>query len=147
MMSMACVIPSQYTAEYEVGGFDEEMTGAEDIDLGIRTAHFGKRIRVDHYIEHDEGRVTYFNACAKKAYYGPGIMLFMRKYSGSGVIQMSRRAWLKDPAILVSPLGWGLLALKGGEILAISFKLLKAYLSQKVASSILGFNRPSTDLG
>lgn len=101
------------------GGFDEAMTGAEDWDLGIRTAQVGPRAWIDSVILHHEGRVQYFRACLKKGYYGPGLARFAAKYGASGMATVSRRPWLKQPRALITPLGVGLLALKIGEVFAV----------------------------
>lgn len=99
----------------DVGGFDEAMTGAEDWDLGLRTAGAGPRIRISAKIVHNEGRVRYFDICRKKAYYAPGVALFIRKHGVQALTDMSRRPWLRQPRALARPLGLGLLALKAGQ--------------------------------
>jgi glycosyltransferase involved in cell wall biosynthesis len=103
-----------------VGGFDEAMTGAEDWDLGLRTAGAGPRVRIDARIIHEEGHVRYFNICRKKAYYAPGVALFIRKHGVQGLVGMSRRPWLRQPRALARPLGLGLLVLKVGQATAMA---------------------------
>jgi glycosyltransferase involved in cell wall biosynthesis len=102
------------------GGFDEAMTGGEDWDLGVRTAEAGPQVRIEATILHDEGRVRYLDACRKKAYYASGLTLFLRKHGARSLAQRSRRPWLRQPRALARPLGLGLLALKTGEITAVS---------------------------
>jgi glycosyltransferase involved in cell wall biosynthesis len=102
-----------------VGGFDEALTGPEDWDLGMRTASCGSRVRIDATILHYEGRVRYFDACKKKAYYAPGVARFLAKHGSQGISVLSRRPWLKQPRALARPLGIGLLVLKAGEISAV----------------------------
>jgi GT2 family glycosyltransferase len=103
-----------------VGGFDEAMTGAEDWDLGLRTAVLGPRVRIDAEILHDEGQVRYFNICLKKAYYAPGVALFIRKHGISTLRDMSRRTWIRKPRVLLNPLGMGLVLLKAGQAAAMT---------------------------
>jgi len=92
-----------------VGGFDEAMTGAEDWDLAIRTSQAGPRVRIDSVILHHEGWVRYFSACRKKGYYGPGVARFAAKHGVFGMASASRRPWLRQPRVLMTPLGVGLL--------------------------------------
>jgi glycosyltransferase involved in cell wall biosynthesis len=110
--------PSKIFAE--VGGFDEAMTGAEDWDLGLRAEAMGRRVRITAKIIHDEGRVSYFGVCRKKAYYAPGVALFIRKHGAAGLIGMSRRPWLRQPRALLQPLGIGLLVLKVGQAISMA---------------------------
>jgi glycosyltransferase involved in cell wall biosynthesis len=115
----------------EAGGFDEEMTGGEDWDLGIRTAGAGPQARITATILHDEGRVRYLDACKKKGYYASGLSLFARKHGARILAQRSRRPWLRQPRQLARPLGLGLLALKTGEITAVAAALVKARLERR----------------
>jgi hypothetical protein len=96
------------------------MTGAEDWDLGLRTIAAGPRIRIKAKIVHDEGRVRFLNICWKKAYYAPGVALFIRKHGVKGVVAMSSRPWLRQPRALLKPLGIGLLLLKIGQAVSMA---------------------------
>ena len=102
-----------------VGGFDEAMTGAEDWDLGLRTASLGARTRTSAEIVHEEGRVRFFNICMKKAYYAPGVALFVKKHGIGTMREMASRRWLRQPRALTNSLGVGLIALKAGQALAM----------------------------
>ncbi len=104
---------------HRVGGFDEAMTGAEDWDLGLRTAPLGPRTRISAEIVHEEGRVNYFNICMKKAYYAPGVALFVKKHGVGTIGNMTSRPWLRQPRALANSLGVGLVALKAGQALAM----------------------------
>ena len=99
------------------------MTGAEDWDLGLRTIGEGTRVRIAANIIHEEGRVRYFNLCLKKAYYAPGVALFVSKHGVRSLVGMSRRPWL-HPRALVRPLGLGLVALKAGQAIAMAVALI-----------------------
>jgi glycosyltransferase involved in cell wall biosynthesis len=101
------------------GGFDEAMTGAEDWDLGLRTASLGPRTRTNAEIVHEEGRVKFFNICMKKAYYAPGVALFVKKHGMGTMRNMTSRPWLRQPRALANSLGVGLVALKAGQALAM----------------------------
>lgn len=101
------------------GGFDETLTGPEDWDLGMRTVADGPRVRITPVILHHEGHVRYLEACQKKAYYAPGVARFLSKHGASGMAVVSARPWLKQPRLLVTPLGLGMLALKVGEVCAV----------------------------
>lgn len=102
----------------KVGGFDEAMTGAEDWDLGIRTLEAGPRVHIHSRITHHEGRIRYFTICRKKAYYAPGVALFVRKH-GIRNIGVTNRPWLRQPRALLRPLGLGLLVLKTGQAMSM----------------------------
>lgn len=116
----------------EVSGFDEAMTGAEDWDIGLRTRELGPRSRISAKITHDEGRVRYFNVCMKKAYYAPGVALFVKKHGLHGVVGMSNRSWLRQPRALIRPLGIGLLALKLGQAIAMVVAVLVDFLGHQL---------------
>jgi glycosyltransferase involved in cell wall biosynthesis len=103
-----------------VGGFDEAMTGAEDWDLGLRTASLGARTRINAEIIHEEGRANFFNLCMKKAYYAPGVALFVKKHGIGTMRNMTSRPWLRQPRALANSLGVGLVALKVGQALAMA---------------------------
>jgi glycosyltransferase involved in cell wall biosynthesis len=113
--------PRFFPAEvfHRAGGFDEAMTGAEDWDLGLRTASMGPRTRIKAEIIHDEGRVEFFNICMKKAYYAPGVALFVKKHGVGTMRNMASRPWLRQPRALANSLGVGLVALKAGQALAM----------------------------
>jgi glycosyltransferase involved in cell wall biosynthesis len=58
----------------KLGGYDEEMTGPEDWDLGIRMRNDGCKIaRAKIFLQHDEGRVDLFGSSKKKKYYAKDI--------------------------------------------------------------------------
>jgi glycosyltransferase involved in cell wall biosynthesis len=112
------------------GGFDEAMTGGEDWDLGIRIAEHGHQVRIQPVILHHEGRVRYLAACRKKAYYAPGVTLFLTKHGSKGMALFSHRPWLRQPRALARPLGIGLLALKAGELSAVLVAMASARMGR-----------------
>lgn len=114
---------------FRVGGFDTTLTGAEDWDLTLRVRECGDIARIDEFIDHDEGRVKYFQACAKKAYYARGLQRFFTKHGSLVARQMFRRPFWFQPRQLISPLGVGLVLLKGGEAVAVAAVLLRSRLA------------------
>jgi glycosyltransferase involved in cell wall biosynthesis len=114
-----------------VGGFDEAMTGAEDWDLGLRTASLGPRTRTNAEIVHEEGRVQFFNICRKKAYYAPGVALFVKKHGIGTMRDMASRRWLRQPRALANSLGVGLVALKAGQALAMVGGLVAEWVGHR----------------
>ena len=105
-----------------VGGFDEAMEpGGEDWDLTIRVRRVAAVTRISAEIAHDEGRPTFWNACAKKGYYAAGLRSFARKH-GTASLSVLDRPYLRRPWVIFSRgprLGLGLVALKGGEATAV----------------------------
>jgi glycosyltransferase involved in cell wall biosynthesis len=118
-----------------IGGFDEEMTGAEDWDIGLRSEASGPRFRIDARIIHEEGHVNYFALCRKKAYYAPGVALFVRKHGASALIGMSRRPWLRQPRALMNALGLGLVVLKVGEAISMVTSVALSSFGHRVGLS------------
>ncbi len=104
-----------------VGGFDEGMDpGPEDWDLTIRVRRVAAVVRIPGEIAHDEGRPTFWSACAKKAYYAAGLRSFVRKHGASGLSVLDR-PYLRRPWMIFAQgprLGLGLVALKAGEATA-----------------------------
>lgn len=109
-----------------VGQWDEDMTGAEDSDLAVRTQNVGQRVRISAVIVHDEGCVRYFASCKRKGYYALGIQRFVGKYGFSGFSAPGQRPWVKKPWLLMNSLGIGLVALKTGELVAVTGVVLWA---------------------
>ncbi len=106
------------------GGFDEQLTGPEDRDLTESARQVAPVARIVAVIEHDEGAITYFDACRKKAYYAEGVRRYVAKRGLSGIRQASIRPWMHQPRRLASRLGLGLVALKAGEITAVGSVLI-----------------------
>ena len=65
-----------------VGGFDLNLDAGEDWDLTIRVRRMGRVARIEAMIDHDEGRVSYFALCRKKAGYAAGTLSFAREQRG-----------------------------------------------------------------
>lgn len=110
----------------QAGGFDETLTGPEDIDLTVEARRIAPVVRIRARIDHDEGRLGYVEACRKKAYYAEGVRRYVAKRGVAALRQASRRPWLKQPHRLVNRRGVGLLALKAGEAAAVCWTLVVA---------------------
>jgi glycosyltransferase involved in cell wall biosynthesis len=114
------------------GGFDESLTGPEDIDLTVEARRVTSVVRVGAVIYHDEGRVEFVAACRKKAFYGPGMRRYVAKRGFGAVRSFADRPWLRHPARLVSARGAGLMALKVGETLAVCWVLVRGEANSKL---------------
>jgi glycosyltransferase involved in cell wall biosynthesis len=69
----------------EIGGFDPDLNGGEDWDLSRRVAAGRRLPRTRAVIRHDEGRTTLRTVYAKRRYYAPGYLRYLRKH-GSDVL-------------------------------------------------------------
>lgn len=68
-------------AYWQVGGFDEELTGPEDWDLSIRFRKAGYKIsRTKSFLLHDEGRVSLKSNARKKRYYAQDFAKYRKKH-------------------------------------------------------------------
>jgi glycosyltransferase involved in cell wall biosynthesis len=111
-----------------VGGFDEALPTKEDIDLHLRVATISAICRTQAFINHDEGFTSFLGLVRKKAVYASGMEAFVAKYRGTAVSHTLDRPYLRRPWLLVYPHPWKgacLLALKGGETLAVLLKVLQ----------------------
>ena len=107
----------------QAGGFDEQLTGAEDRDLSESARQLAPVARIAAVIEHDEGTIGYLDACRKKAYYAEGMRRYVTKRGLWALRQASRRPWLRHPRTLLTRHGLGLVALKAGEAVAVALAL------------------------
>ncbi|GAA2487775.1 glycosyltransferase family 2 protein [Winogradskya humida] len=100
----------------EIGGWDENLTAAEDWDLADRTKEKTELGRVAAYIWHDEGRIQLRATFAKKRYYGRWIDQYVSMHDDSNS-KFTRTALVRKPgALLRHPvLTAGLVTLKATE--------------------------------
>ncbi|AGL14305.1 glycosyltransferase family A protein [Actinoplanes sp. N902-109] len=100
----------------ELGGWDENLTAAEDWDLADRTRAVATVGRVASYIWHDEGHIKLRATFAKKRYYGRWIDQYVSMHADSNT-KFARTALIRRPgALLRHPvLTAGLVALKATE--------------------------------
>ena len=106
------------------GGFDQNLTGPEDWDLSEAAAKLGPLARTTAGILHDEGTLSYLDACRKKAYYAEGLRRYVAKRGLAAARHATDRPWLRQPRALLSRHGGGLLALKAGESVAVAAALM-----------------------
>ena len=101
----------------KLGGFDEAITGPEDLDLTIRARKSARIARSSATIDHFECYSGYLDACRKKGYYVSGVIAFGRKHGRSRFLSFVDRGFLHSPwKLLKSPLlGVSVLLLKVGE--------------------------------
>lgn len=101
-----------------LGGWDENLTAAEDWDLADRTAAAGVGVgRIAAWIWHDEGRIRLRVTFAKKRYYGRWIDRYLQMHTGRGRRKFARTALLRRPGrLLRHPLRTGgMVVLKATE--------------------------------
>lgn len=67
-------------AFWEIGGYDESITGPEDWDLPLRIRKKFKIGRIDSIIAHDEGNLSLLNLMRKKYYYAQKISQYLKKH-------------------------------------------------------------------
>jgi glycosyltransferase involved in cell wall biosynthesis len=63
----------------ETGLYDENLISGEDWDLSKRSERYTKPQRIESYIYHNEGRLSFFGNLKKKYYYGKKISQYVRK--------------------------------------------------------------------
>jgi len=109
-----------------IGGYDEDLISMEDTDLGLRASTRASVGRTSDVVLHDEGALTFRTACRKKAGYATGIAAFRRKHGSGALASHLRRPYFERPSLLLAQptLGFGVLALKGGEATAVAGRLL-----------------------
>ena len=110
-----------------IGGYDEGLISMEDTDLGLRASTRARVGRTSDVLLHDEGALTFRTACRKKAGYAAGIAAFRRKHGSRALASHLRRPYFERPSLLLAQpaLGFGVLALKGGEATAVAGRLLR----------------------
>lgn len=110
----------------KIGGYDENLIAMEDTDLGMRASSLARVGRTLDVVLHDEGALTFIAACRKKARYATGIAAFRRKHGSRALAAHCKRPYFEHPSSLLAQpsLGLGVLALKGGEAVAVVSRLL-----------------------
>jgi glycosyltransferase involved in cell wall biosynthesis len=101
-----------------LGGWNEELTAAEDWELADRTRAAGVALgRVQPWIWHDEGRILLRTTFGKKRYYGRWVATYLRSGGGEGARKLARTALFRRPGMLLREplLAVGMLALKAVE--------------------------------
>jgi glycosyltransferase involved in cell wall biosynthesis len=108
----------------DAGGFDPDITGAEDWDLSRRVARGVSLPRTSALIRHDEGRTLVRLVYAKRRYYAPGYLRFLRKHGRDVAAQgnpIIRAAYLRNWRMLARHpvLTAGMVTLKCVELVAV----------------------------
>lgn len=93
---------------FELGGYDENLTGPEDWDLPERIAQKYQIGRIKNFIHHDEGRVSLLKLMKRKHYYafkvGPYLEKWQRSPFNRKTIYFLRPAfWKNIPKLLRHP--------------------------------------------
>ena len=120
----------------ELGGFDEELTGLEDLDLHQRCL---TKFRIAHSktpIVHHEGHIRFFMQLRKKFYYGKNSWKYAQKHPGMFRKQGNpfRSYFLKSWRVLLQKpiLSMAMLFLKSCELLAGGIGVLIGRLKNSV---------------
>ncbi len=106
-----------------VGGFDESMRVAEDVDLCWRLERAGRRLRYEPaaHVAHDH-RVAFRAWFSRKMFYGTGAAPLARRHGPAAVSPLSLPYWTALAAVLFATLTrWGLL----GGLVALATALVR----------------------
>ncbi len=101
-----------------VGGYNEDMTSAEDWDLSQRVGQNQKIDRIENFIYHNEGNIRLTDLIRKKFYYAKKIKAFLTKSKNIESSQISvlqrYKLFFSNPARLLSNpiVGIGMLFMK-----------------------------------
>lgn len=87
-------------AFWEIGGYDESITGPEDWDLPQRIRQKFQIGRINAFILHDEGNLSLVNLMKKKYYYAQKISHYLRKHpisvTGEQILYLLRPAFYRN---------------------------------------------------
>lgn len=118
-----------------LGGFDEELTGLEDLDLHQRCKISFQVAHSSSPIRHDEGRISFIGQIRKKYYYGRNSWTYALKHPRAmrqqanplrGYFLRSYRKLLRTPVRCA-----GMLILKAAELSAGGIGIAVAFVSQR----------------
>jgi glycosyltransferase involved in cell wall biosynthesis len=116
---------------WEMGGYDEKITGPEDWDLPQRIKNKYRIGRINSFIIHDEGNLHFKTLLRKKYYYGQQLSRYLSKHSSKTTITQTMyflrpafyRNWKK---LLVDPFHTvGMFGMLTGEQFAGALGFLK----------------------
>jgi glycosyltransferase involved in cell wall biosynthesis len=112
----------------KVGGYDEHLTGPEDIDLHKRVLALGKIGTASAWITHHEGRLTLRGIVKKRYYYSLTLKRYLAKHPRTGEFSFFRSAFLRQwKKLLSDPVhAVGMLVMRFCEGLAVLIALLKS---------------------
>lgn len=90
---------------WEIGGYDESITGPEDWDLPLRIKKRFQIGRINSFILHDEGDLSLLDLIKKKYYYAQKISHYLRKHPVSTtreqIIYLLRPAFYRNWKLLI----------------------------------------------
>jgi glycosyltransferase involved in cell wall biosynthesis len=89
---------------WDLGGFDEDLTGPEDWELTARIRQAGQPIgRTQTPLIHDEGRLGFKETVRTKFYYGRTMPRYLRKHPGArkGQLTLFRPAFFRHRDLLL----------------------------------------------
>jgi len=123
----------------QVGGYDETMTGGEDLDLTRRIRKLSDVGRVREYILHNEGRLYFGKTARKMYYYGRNAGAFFAANptpsamkDESGPLARYRLFFSKPLKLFKNPaVGVGVLILKTSEYASAGFGYWRAKRAYK----------------
>ncbi len=105
----------------KIGGYDQDIVGVEDSDLHCRMAELGKIGKIKEVINHDEGRIKFWQRVKKKYYYSKALREYLRRRPSIAIRQFFpiKPVYFKHPLILIKqPLvTLGMFALRGCEVM------------------------------
>lgn len=121
----------QKKAFYDVGGYDEKLTGPEDFELPQRLKMtYGEECvgRISSFILHNEGKLSLGKTLKKKYYYGKKMSEYRKKQSSKGYFDKQASMWMryrlffsKSSILLHDPITFmGMLVLKTLEMGAMT---------------------------
>lgn len=119
------------------GGWNEDLTAAEDWDLADRTREAGIKIaRIDSWIWHDEGRIVLKQTFKKKRYYGRWMSDYLHKEEGQGGRRIMRTSLFSQPKRLAAdPVhAAGMVLLKGVEASGVALGMWDTRKARKDAA-------------
>lgn len=131
-------------AFFEVGGYDEHLTGPEDWDLTDRCRSAGRRIvRVNTTIIHDDSALNLVGLLRKRFWYGRRFVPFLRKSGREGASHLSphRLAPLLTMAPREPLLCLSFLVLKLLEAIAFGTGIAVGALSRPTEEAVFGRTR------
>jgi arabinofuranan 3-O-arabinosyltransferase len=113
-----------------LGGFDEDLTGAEDWDLSMRVCGEEGPVFADEVIRHDEGEHSLGELFRRKFYYGRGFRKFIKKHGGKALKKISpnRPSLLNNAGSLAKEpvIAFGVVLVKSVEFAGAVFGMLSA---------------------
>jgi mycofactocin glycosyltransferase len=112
----ACLVVRRSDAYGDLGGFDESLRVAEDVDLVWRLVERGRRVRYDaDFTVGHRSRATVTSWLGRKAYYGTGAALLAQRhgahvapavvspvYGVAAVALLAQRRWSAPVAVLAT---------------------------------------------